>query len=252
VQGFDLLHRLTRGTTQRKFDGSVQNTGLPGSQVVSDIAQKDGGLKVSVDPTAARATPEVQNYITNLAFLEWLALENGYYLWVEEDKLFFKKRPPSRGTVLLEWGKTLMSFAPRLTTAGQVKSVEVRGGWDPIQKQPILGRAPKKQDATSDLAPGGQQQVSRGAGRRSEIVIEARSVSSSQEAQNFAEHLFSRMQQRLITGHGTCMGEPKLRVGTQLVLGRIGRFSGTYAVDRVTHSVGSGGYQTSFEVTKSR
>lgn len=246
VQGFDLLHRLTRGNAYRKFDGSTPDSGLADSDVVSKVAS-DVGLQLSADSTATRTKPRVQNYKSNLAFLEELALANGYSLWVEGSTLHFKKAPPERKTIRLEWGKTLLSFSPRLTIAGQVNAIVVRG-WDPIQKQSIS--SPSK--VTRDLAATGQEQIGRGAGGKSELVIQALSVSSTQEAQALADKLLSDQLQGLITGNGTSAGEPEMQVGTVLDLRRVGRFSGNYVVQRVTHTVSEGGYQTSFEVTKQK
>lgn len=248
VEGFDLLHGMTRGTVYRRFDGSTPNSGLPDSQIVSQIAEEIG-LKPSVDATSERTEPRVQNYITNLAFLEELAEANGYFLWVGGDTLYFKRESPAPNTIQLEWGKTLMNFSPRLSTAGQVNMVEVRG-WDPIQKQSFSVRVQRSGASTAELAPTGQQQIAQGAGGRSERIITDAPVSSAEEAQSYAENVLSQQQQGLITGSGASVGQPDMRVGTELELSGIGRFNGTYVVEQVTHTVGGSGYQTTFQVRK--
>jgi phage protein D len=248
VDGFDLLHRLTRGTIYRKFEGPAPSSGLPDSQIVSQLAA-EAQLIPAVDATPVRTAPRVQEHKTNLAFVEELARANGYFFWVDGDTLYFKRARPASTSIALEWGKTLMSFSPRLSTAGLVNSIEVRG-WDPIQKQSFAVRVEPSGAATAALAPTGQQQIAQGSGGRSELVITDAPVSSAQEAQGYAEAILAEQQQNMITGSGTSVGQPEMRVGTSLELTGIGRFNGTYVVEQVTHSVGGGGYQTSFQVSQ--
>jgi len=244
VDGFDFLHRLTRGVFYRRFEGSTPNSGPPDSQIVSQIAS-EMSLTPSVDATPARAEPRVQNYVTNLAFVEELARANKYFLWADGEILYFKRECPAPNTMSLKWGETLLSFSPRLSTAGQVNTVEVRG-WDAIQRQSFSARA-QRSDASA-LAPAGQQQIARGAGGDSILVITDAPVSSAQEAQAHAEAALAEQRQTLIAGGGASIGQPEMRVGTLLELSGIGRFDGRYVVEQVTHALGGGGYQTSFQV----
>ena len=249
VDGFDLLHRLTRGTFYRTFEGPTPDSGLPDSEIVAQVAA-EMQLVPSVDPTAPRKEPRVQHHTTNLGFLEELAEADGFYLWVDGDTLYFKRQRPAPNTIRLEWGKTLQSFSPRLSTAGQVNAIEVRG-WDPVQKQTFSARAERSAARTAGLAATGQQQLAQGAGGRSELVIADAPVSSAQEAQAYAEAVLALQEQTFVTGNGTSVGQPDMRVGTLLELSGIGRFSGTYVVEQATHSVGAGGYQTTFQVRSS-
>ncbi len=244
VDGFDLLHRLTRGTCYRTFEGPTPNSGLPDSQIVTQIAG-EMQLIPAVDPTPARPEPRVQNHTTNMAFLEELAQASGFYFWVDGETLFFKRQRATPDTIQLEWGKTLLSFSPRLSMAGQVNAVEVRG-WDPIQKQSFSVRVGRS--GRAKLASTGRQQLAQGSGGRSELVITDAPVASAQEAQTYAEAVLALQQQTIITGNGTAVGRPDLRVGTTLELKGVGRFDGTYLVERTTHTLGGGGYQTSFQV----
>jgi uncharacterized protein len=241
VEGFDLLHTATRGTADRPF-----NEGQRDSDIVVEIASKMG-LTPSVDPTAVRTGRREQHNITALKFLEQLAEANGYFLWVEDKTLFFKKARLG-APIRLEWGKTLMSFSLRLSTAGHVDVIKVRG-WDPVQKQSIAVRAQRTNTMRSTLAETGQQQIRLGSDGRSERVIACGpGISSAQEAQTFADAKMAEQQRGLITGGGTSIGDPDIRVGTILDLQGIGRFNGNYVVEQVTHTVSDSGYQTSFQV----
>lgn len=247
VDGFDLLHRLTRGTFYRRFEGPTPDSGLPDSQIVSQIAS-EMQLIPSVDPTSQHTEPRVQDYQTNLAFLQQLSQADGHPLWVEGNILYFKSERLAPNTVQLKWGETLKSFSPRLSTAGQVNTVEVRG-WDPVQKQSFSVRV-QRSGSSGALSPTGQQQIAQGAGGESELVITDAPVSSAEEAQAHAEEILSTQQQDLVTGNGLCVGHPDIQVGTQLDLEGVGRFSGMYVVEQATHTLGGSGYDTSFQVKK--
>lgn len=250
VQGFDLLHKLTRGTAYRKFEGEAPDSGISDSDIVSQIA-REMGLKPSVETTAPRARARVQSYQTDHQFLEEIAHDNGFYLWADGDTLYFQSQPRTRqpGTVQLEWHKTLVSFSPRLSTAGQVNSIQVRG-WDLTQKESFSARAERSNAAQDTLSAGGRQQISRGSGGRSELMMCGATVASAQEAEKLAQSLLAQQQQNFITGYGASVGNADIRVGTILQLSGIDRFNGSYLVEQATHYLSGSGYQTSFQVSR--
>ncbi len=249
VEGFDFLHRLTRGTFYRRFGGPDPSTGLADSQIVTQIAS-EMSLTPDVDETGQRTEAQVQNEERNLDFLERLARLNNYYVWVDGETLHFKRQRPAPTSVTLDCGKTLRSFSPRLTTAGQVNSVEVRG-WDPVQKQEVSATVQRSGDSTAALSATGRTQLALGSGGQSKLTIADRSITTTTVAQSYAEAILSAQQQAMITGHGTSVGQPDMQAGSTLVLNGVGRFSGSYVVQQAVHTLGAGGYQTSFEVRKS-
>jgi phage protein D/phage baseplate assembly protein gpV len=244
VQGFDLLHLLSRGTVYRQFGGESPGSGLPDSEIVSQIAA-EMQLQPIVKKTEKRVSPRIQNNETNLDFLQRLAQLNGYVLNGDSDSIYFGP-VRTRETIPLEWRKNLVNFSPRLSTAGLVNEVIVRS-WDPIRKQPILVSLTRDSANTVSLSPAGLKQVSKGSGGRSQRVIDV-AVSTFLEAKAIAESTLQNQQVTAITGSGTCLGDPAIRAGGKLELSGIGRFTGSYFVTRVTHTMGEGGYFTSFEV----
>ena len=244
VQGYDLLHRLTRGTCYRKFDGPSPDSGLADSDIVTQIAG-EMSLTPAVDVTPPRTEARVQRNESNLAFAERLAGADGYFLWVDGDTLYFKQARPPAKTVQLQWGRNLLSFSPRLSLAGQVSSVEVRG-WDQKQKQSFSVQSQRSD--LGGLSASGSQQISQGSGGQSQLIITDAPVNSATEAQAFASSYLLNQQQTMITGRGTATGNTDIQVGSLLVLSGIGRFNGTYTARQVTHNFGKSGFQTTFEV----
>lgn len=248
VEGMDYLHRLSRGTAYRRFDGPDPGSGLADDEIVSQIAS-EMNMQPDVDPTGPRPEARVQSNVSDLAFVKKLADLDGYYLWADENTLHFKQQRPAPTSISLAWGRTLMSFSPRLTTAGQVQNVEVRG-WDPVQKQSFSVTAQRPAGPASGLSASGQTQLAAGSGGQSTLLITDAPVASAQEAQDYGQAILANQQQTMITGNGTSVGYPDLQVGTKLDLQGVGRFSGAYTVQQATHTINAGGYQTSFEVRR--
>src|SRR5262249_11385889 len=147
-----------------------------------------------------------------------------------------------------EWGVSLRSFTPRLRIGRQVAKVTVRG-WDPRTKQVIeytatakdLPRTPGKGRSGAEVVAGKE------AGAKDERIVDLR-VSTRDEAKTTAINLLERNANEFLTGTGEVMGEPDLRPGSIVNLGKLGdRFSGPYTVKKVEHQFGSGGYTTTFE-----
>jgi phage protein D len=248
VDGFDLLHRLTRGTIYRFFGGPDPKDGKPHKDIIAGLLD-EGRLKGSIDSALDSSDPKIQDNISNFDFLEQLAREDGCHLWIDGETVYFQTKPLELPNLALEWGKTLMSFSPRLTTAGQVDSVEFRK-WDEAQKQSISGRASRTPVANAPLAESGLEQISKGSGGRSERIIVDPGISDAADAKARAELYLYNQQQAQVTGHGISIGQPEMRVGTILTLRGIGRFNGDYTATNVTHSISSNGYRTSFDVSQ--
>lgn len=247
VEGFDFLHRLTRGITTRVFGGDPPDSTLADHEVVQQVA-KDAKLEVNAAPTPPRTGARIQQNKSNLAFLEELAEADGFFVWVQEQTLFFQPQPPLLRTnrIALEWGKNLLSFSPRLSTAGQVSKVFVIG-WDSAQKQPIVGKAERTTAVKSEVSRDGESLIEQGAGGSSKLVLRDARVNNEAEATKRANAVLAKRSQGFLSGSGTVPGTPMFQAGAILDVRNVGRFSGEYVVVRVTHTVGSGGYQTSFE-----
>lgn len=232
VDGFDLLHELTYGTSHEKFDDRD-------SDIVKKIAGKHMEVIVSGTGTSTRTEVRNQTHISDLAFLRELARLNGYYMWVEGSTLHFEDKRPAPSIIPLEWGKKLISFSPRLSKAGQVKTIEVRG-WHPGQKQAFSAREERSETDESDQSMSAQGS--------SETVYYDEFVSNENEARKLAKAILSEKEKNIVTGNGTCIGEPEMHVGSLVKLSKLGLFNGTHVVTSVTHTVGGNGYQTSFQL----
>jgi phage protein D len=152
---------------------------------------------------------------------------------------------------VFEWGKSLINFNPVLKLGQQVSKVTVRG-WDPRTKKPISYTAgpddlPKSGGGGGETGP---EIAGKRLGDKQDVIVD-QPVSTIEEARELA---MSRMRERAydyLTGSGQVIGLPDLRPGDNVELLGLGkRFSGSYYVTKVEHSLGGSGYLTQFEVRR--
>jgi phage protein D len=158
----------------------------------------------------------------------------------------------ARQVYVLEWGKSLSSFTPELATMDQVGRVTVRG-WDPMRREAITYTATAQDlgGEATDTSTSGPSTASDGPlGDRSEQVVDA-PVRSEEEARRLAVSMLQERAYRFFKGTGNVVGLPDLEPGHNLDLLGLGeRFSGTYYVEGVEHTLGESGFLTSFTVRR--
>lgn len=244
VSGYDLSHQFTRVRRERTFRE------MKDSQVVSAIAgEAKHKLKTKIDETATVNPVVVQSRQTDFEFITMLAERNFYEFVVRERTLYFQRpQNEKEKAVTLEYGRSLLSFTPELNISGQVSEVTVRG-WNPRTREAIIGRARRggEQGREQQRESGGEL-VEGIYGTVEERVLD-RPVFSRQEADNLARAVLNRLSEGLIKGDAECIGIPEIRAGAIIELTGLGKkFSRKYYVERATHTIGSGGYTTTFSV----
>lgn len=229
VRGYDLSHGLYRGRKRRSFLNVTD----------SDLARRLA-TEASLQPGTIDSTSEVHEYVfqnnqTNAEFLLERANRLGFELWVEDDKLNFRKPSPGGEPVSAAWGTNLRSFRPRLSTAEQVNEVEVRG-WDPKQKREVVGRASKGNGSPQiGIAQAGAD-VAKNAWGEAKYAVVDKFVRSPAEADKVAQAMLDKLASSFVEAEGACDGNPKLKAGTQIKIEGVGnRFNGTYYVTQAIH-----------------
>jgi len=245
VRAYDRMHRLARGTHVRSF------LNVTDGDLVQKIAQ-ELGLSANVGPTSQVHPYVLQANETNYAFLRRRAAALGYVLYMDDSTLCFKAPDADAAEVELKWAETLLEFHPRLTTVEQVVTDVVRG-WDPDQRQEIVGKATNG-DGTPKIGesrPGGQL-AKQAYGVDAQRLTAAQPVRSQAEADRLAKALADRRASAFIEADGICKGNPKIVAGTALKIVSVGdRFSGTYVCTNARHVYdrAQSGYTTEFSIT---
>jgi uncharacterized protein len=244
VQGYDLLHRFRRG---RKTKSYLQ---LKDSDIASQIAS-NLGLTAEVEDTGVTHEYLLQDNLTDIDFLLERAKRIRYELVIEDGTLHFRKAANDKSKkVSLEFGFTLRSFYPRLSTASQVSEVLVQG-WDVKTKKAITGRA-RSGDEVSKM--GGKllgASIVESAFFATKNIIIDNPIFSEGEANQIAKGKFNDMAVEFITGEGTAIGNGDIQAGKVIELTKLGqRFSGLYYVTSATHTINATGYTTKFTVER--
>lgn len=233
VSGYGRYHELTTRVVTEQWKDQTD------AEIVEEIAG-EYGLEPDVKQTEDDASREVDynNEESDADYLEKLAERNDdgedhYRVYARRNELVF--RPPAKDSepvLELAYGESLDSFSPSFIDARTLDGIEVRH-WDPEKKEEIVGTA-------GDVD-----------GQRTRTV--KRPVSSQTEAEDIARRLLHEREDEQFQGSGETIGLPDLDVDQTVDLTGLGkRFSGTYYITDVTHTIDTNGYRTSFDVRLAR
>jgi phage protein D len=270
VRLLNVLHRLR---TKQNRD-AWPNRRVPRAQAkISCIAQDVGArtvdgcrfpLPIRISESALRSEPLLdhlaQDNQFDIDFLLLQARQFGYVVYVDQEPigrgrtrevLYFgpsDARHPGVPDVSyeLEWGKSLIDFTPKLSTANQVSAVEVRS-WNRQTNRAINERIDIAQlDApvNEDLQPLIRRTDKC---REREHIAVTEPQFTPEQARRRATSLLSERLKQLVEANGTTVGLPDLRAGQRIQVRGLGaRFSGVYFVTKTTHTINESGYLTKF------
>jgi len=244
VRAFDRLHRLARGQHVRSF------INVSDDDLVTKLAQ-EAGLQAKVGQANQVYSYVFQNNETNLHFLQKRAAALGYLLYVQGKTLHCEPLQANGSPLELEWGVNLHEFHPRLSTIGQLNSVTARG-WDPAQRQEIVGQAQRGQGAPQiGQRQNGSDLAQSAFGITAETLVASQPIRAQALADRLAQATANRAAGRFIEADGLCGGTPGLVAGASVQIKAVGeRFSGTYYATSTLHSYNaSQGYTTWFSVS---
>jgi phage protein D len=231
-------------------------------QIAQEIAARNH-LDVKVTEKGPRQPLVVQKNQDDAQFLMERAKRIDFDCFIRidpatgRDTLYFISPTDARDgskvrVYVFEWGKSLINFNPVLKLGQQVSKVTVRG-WDPRTKKPISYTAGPDDLPKSSGGGGGEsgpEIAAKRLGDKQDVIVD-QPVSTIEEARELA---MSRMRERAydyLTGSGQVIGLPDLRPGDNVELLGLGkRFSGSYYVTKVEHSLGGSGYLTQFDVRR--
>jgi phage protein D len=231
IRGYDLRHRLARGRKTRTF---VQ---MADSAIASQLA-REAELADEVTNTDAKVDHVLQSNMSDWEFLQRRAKLQGFEVYVRDKTLHFgPPRLAGASVATLRVGAELIEFSPRLSAQAQLDQVAVRG-WDVKQKQAIVGRAQAGQEATTMGGDASGPSTARVAfGGTSAAIVDV-PLGSAAEAGAIARGWFDDAALDFIHAEATADGQPEIRAGSVVTIEGAGeRFSGTYYVTSVTHTL---------------
>jgi uncharacterized protein involved in type VI secretion and phage assembly len=238
VRGYDESHRLHRG---RRTASYAQVTA---SELVRKVAERAGLRVGKVDSTSTIYQHVSQANQTDWEFLRALGDAIGYDVAVLDGELHFRApveaasapqpgRLDSQDRLQLVLGSELESFHPRVSSAEQVKSVEVRS-WDPKQKKVLVAAAGAATTSASlrDTPSALAKQFGDG-----KLVAVETPFATQAECEAAAKALAERVAAVFAEAEAVARGDPRLRAGASVSIGLAGdAFSGRYSVTSSTHT----------------
>ncbi|MDV3348212.1 type IV secretion protein Rhs [Leptolyngbyaceae cyanobacterium CCMR0082] len=252
IRGYDASHRLHRGRHNRSFQNKTD------SDIVKSVASEVGISTGTVDSTGGpygygdiggSSGYVFQQNQTNMEFLRERAVRHGFELFVQDGKLNFRK-PTKDSTLSLEWLQDIHSFRVRVSSAEQVKSVEVRG-WDYSRKEVISETISKAKQVLTDTDSGdGSKTVSSfdGKPKTPTLIMVDQPISQAKEAQTMAQALYDEVGGEFVQADARSEGDPSIRPGRVVKLTGMGNYSGSYYITETRHVLHERIYMTEFSV----
>src|SRR2546421_11169987 len=112
ISGYDKSYKLRHNQPDRQPFQYV-----PDSAIAARIAGEAGLIPV-VDPSPIFHEEPLPQSGSDMAFLKERARANFFDVYVHWDKLYFQFPRPQTEAYVLEWGKNLSSYSPRISSAG--------------------------------------------------------------------------------------------------------------------------------------
>jgi phage protein D/phage baseplate assembly protein gpV len=241
VSGYDKSYRLRHAQPEPRAYPVIND-----SVIAAQVAAENGLVPV-VDP-APFITDRVKAE-TDMAFLKACAAQYFFDVYVEWDRLHFHFPRPQAAAHVLEWGRNLSSFSPRISSAGLAGVQQIR-----VYNQE-LAQALTVTILAADLDP--ENLLERLGTEAVQLLmslvrkgIRKEPISNPVQAVAVAKAVLSNLLEGMYEGSGSCIGVPELSAGRFVQIAGVGRrFSGTYRLRKVTHRIDASGFRTDFSIT---
>jgi len=255
IRGLDPVHRLFRGRRTETY------TQVTASDVAQKVAQR-AGLKVGrIDSTTTVFEHVTQGGVSDWEFLDRLAREIGREVRVADGAFEFREpRPASEAPepgasraepLALRQGQDLLRFRSVVTSAQQVKEVEVRG-WDVAEKRALVGTAPASSTGT-ELAGASPAELAKAFGDPRYVASDV-PYRSQAEVDAAAGALAEDIGSAFAELEGLARGNPAIHAGSAISIAGVGEpFDGRYVVTTTRHTYDqAAGYTTQLVVSGRR
>ena len=259
----DYLHRLAEGQYARGFSVlpdwliaavmSAENLLLP---LIDPIVGAES-TAMAVLNAVFKGTGRKQRAQSDYELLKEIADAYDADFWVEGQTLYLSRVLGKEYTprLALEWGSSLLSFAPRVTRVGQVAAVAIKFtlSFIPLDFVVTVGWDFDREALRVMILPGVVAAAAPGLAGAVFTVIN-RSLKDPADitaAVLTAMRLLRTRINNRLTGTAAAVGDPRIRAGAVIRLDGVGpSFSGDYRVTSATHVVDAGGYRTTFRVRR--
>src|SRR2546421_1064101 len=254
IRGYDKSHRLHRGRRTETYKNVTD------SDIVRTVVNRAGLQIKQIDSTSGTFDHVSQANQSDWEFIKARARETNYEMGMDEGKFYYRQPVqasggPQTGTfrnhndpLQLVFGEDLIEFRPRVTSAEQVGTVKVRG-WDPAQKQAVIGSSTPAAPAAVDSLPDTSNALAGTFGSPTYTVVD-RPLTKQPEADAAVNGTAEAISSGYAEADGVANGNPKLKAGSTVSVGMVDqKFAGKYTLTSTRHVFDGEGYRTHFVVS---
>ena len=203
------------------------------------------GLKGDVEDFGPEAEVSVHHLESDWDFLMERAKRYGRSVYEWDGTVYVKNEiTVSQEDIVLEYGKSIISFRVRESLEGQISKCTYTG-WNMRKCEGVTGSAEIGEVAVK--AGGGKSwaEEARVLPGLWESVVDSQGVSDSEDARNRALGELQNASMEWQRAEVKCEGDHRIRPGMRVTLKYVGeRFSGEYVAERVEHEFSAEGFTT--------
>ncbi len=244
MSGYDKSYRM-RHNQPEPTEYNYMNASI----IAAELAGLNGLVPV-VDPVPSLPEKVLQTDC-DMTFLKSLAEPYFFDVYVEWDRLHFQLPRPQFAAHVLEWGRNLSSFNPRISSAASAGLQVIRGYNQELAQSIYAEAAGLRRRRSTDLVERLGSAALEMLGSLVRKGIHRQPVDSQLDAAELAKSLLSHLLEGMYEGTGTCIGIPDLAAGRYVEIRGVGRrFGGTYRARKVTHRLDASGFMTTFSISQ--
>ena len=231
-----------------KLKNAVQSLSFE-SKALSDILQEiidNYSLSAQIDSFGTTKSFTVENLTTDYDYLMKAAKTYGKSVYAYESDIYIKDEiTVNSSDVIMEWGKSLISFSGTESLDGQLSECTFTG-WDEVKCEAITGTATLND---LPLKVGGSntwENNSKGAGGKWKSTYTSGDLFDNDDAKNRAIGILMNKSFNYQTCIAKSEGNYNVHPGMRVTMKYVGeKYSGEYIADRVVHEFSSiNGYTT--------
>ena len=203
------------------------------------------GIKAQVDSFGTKKY-FVESQMTDYEFLMESANKYGKTVYAHGNKVYVQDEVTiCNEDVVLEWGKSLVSFRGRESLKGQLSGCSFVG-WDSRKGQGITGRVSLVEVPVKVGGGRSWEDNSKAAGGRWHSTIMEESLRDREEAVVLAKAYLQNLSMQYQTAECKCEGDQRIFPGMRVTVKYVGEsYSGEYIANHVIHEFSAyGGYTT--------
>ena len=203
------------------------------------------GLKADIEDFGPEREVSVHHLESDWDFLIEHAKRYGRSVYEQDGTVYVKNEiTVSQEDIVLEFGKSIISFRVRESLEGQISKCTYTG-WNMTKAEGVTGSATLNE--VSVKAGGGRSwsDEARIFPGMWESVIDSQGVTDAEDARNRALGELQNASMEWQRAEVRCEGDQRIRPGMRVTLKYVGeRFSGEYVAERVEHEFGIDGFIT--------